>query len=217
MTPRVTEAHVEARRRQILDAAAESFAQRGFHQTTMHDIADAADLSAGALYRYFPGKADIIKAMAEEDRDRNAEAFASAGSGHGMASHMRDLAVAFFSQFEDPRFKACTSSVNVELWAEAVRNNDVREVMRESSDPVLTQLAAVVRAAQAQGEINPSLSPESTAHVLVSTFIGLEIQRVTRPEIDIWPYVEAVLAMVTGRFWRGREISAEEVRIDVPN
>ena len=36
---RVTEAHVEARRNQILDAAWSCFARRGYHQTTMQDIA----------------------------------------------------------------------------------------------------------------------------------------------------------------------------------
>ena len=36
--PKVTEAHLEARREQILDAAAECFARKGFHRSTMHDI-----------------------------------------------------------------------------------------------------------------------------------------------------------------------------------
>ena len=37
----------------------------------------------------------------------------------------------------------------------------------------------------------------------MSMFIGLQVQRVVAGEIDIQPYLEAVLAMVTGSFWRG--------------
>ena len=44
----------------ILRAAAGVFRQRGFANTGMRDIAEAADLSPGNLYYYFPSKADIL-------------------------------------------------------------------------------------------------------------------------------------------------------------
>jgi AcrR family transcriptional regulator len=55
--PKVTEAHLEARRQQILDAALACFSRRGFHQSTMQDICQEAELSPGAVYRYFRSKA----------------------------------------------------------------------------------------------------------------------------------------------------------------
>ena len=53
--PKVTEAHLEARRQQILDAASACFSRQGFHQTTMQGICREVDLSPGAVYRYFAG------------------------------------------------------------------------------------------------------------------------------------------------------------------
>ena len=58
--PKVTEEHVEARRRQILSAALRCFAREGFHRTTMQDIFREADLSPGAVYSYFKGKDELI-------------------------------------------------------------------------------------------------------------------------------------------------------------
>ena len=58
--PKVTQAHLEARRQQILDAAFGCFARQGFHQTTMQDICREAELSPGAVYRYFDSKEAII-------------------------------------------------------------------------------------------------------------------------------------------------------------
>lgn len=41
------------RKEQVLRAAADGFARKGIHQTTMQDICEASGMSAGALYRYF--------------------------------------------------------------------------------------------------------------------------------------------------------------------
>ncbi|MCU0591662.1 MAG: TetR/AcrR family transcriptional regulator [Desulfobacterales bacterium] len=51
---------VERRRRQIADAAARLFVEKGFHKTTTRQIARAADISIGSLYEYFTTKEDIL-------------------------------------------------------------------------------------------------------------------------------------------------------------
>ncbi|MGI5203150.1 TetR/AcrR family transcriptional regulator [Spirillospora sp. CA-108201] len=60
--PRVSEEHRERRRRQILDAARTCFIRKGIHATSMQDIFAEAGLSAGAVYRYFKSKNEIIEA-----------------------------------------------------------------------------------------------------------------------------------------------------------
>ncbi|WP_433194034.1 TetR/AcrR family transcriptional regulator [Nocardia sp. CA-107356] len=64
--PRVSTEHLERRRQQILDAAQLCFARKGFHETSMQDIFSESGLSAGAVYRYFKSKNDIIAALATE-------------------------------------------------------------------------------------------------------------------------------------------------------
>lgn len=64
--PRVSAEHLERRRQQILDAAQLCFARKGFYETSMQDIFAESDLSAGAVYRYFKSKNDIIAALATE-------------------------------------------------------------------------------------------------------------------------------------------------------
>jgi TetR/AcrR family transcriptional repressor of uid operon len=55
------------RRAQIVDAAKRRFREGGFHATTMADIAAQAGVSVGLLYRYFPSKEEIIRAITEAD------------------------------------------------------------------------------------------------------------------------------------------------------
>jgi len=52
----------EATRGQILAAALKLFRERGFDAATMRDIADAAGMSLGASYYYFPSKESIVSA-----------------------------------------------------------------------------------------------------------------------------------------------------------
>ena len=62
----LTEDRVRARRRHILEAAAEAFRDRGFHATTMRDIAAKAGMTVGNLYYYFKNKDDLL-AFCQED------------------------------------------------------------------------------------------------------------------------------------------------------
>ncbi|MFI9403639.1 TetR/AcrR family transcriptional regulator [Nocardia sp. NPDC052316] len=64
--PRVSEEHLERRRQQILEAARLCFARKGFHETSMQDVFAESGLSAGAVYRYFKSKNDIIAVLATQ-------------------------------------------------------------------------------------------------------------------------------------------------------
>ena len=50
-------------RDQILRAASELFAARGFHRTTIRAIADRAELSNTLLYYYFKNKHELLEAL----------------------------------------------------------------------------------------------------------------------------------------------------------
>ena len=64
--PKVTDAHRESRREQILIAAWKCFSRNGFHSTSMADVIREAGLSAGAVYLYFRSKDEIIVAVATQ-------------------------------------------------------------------------------------------------------------------------------------------------------
>src|SRR6476646_9885194 len=64
--PKVTDAHRESRREQILLAAWKCFSRNGFHSTSMADVIKEAGLSAGAVYLYFKSKDEIIVAVGSQ-------------------------------------------------------------------------------------------------------------------------------------------------------
>jgi AcrR family transcriptional regulator len=54
------------RRSEILEQAEELFSVKGFHETTMAEIADASGFSIGSLYRFFSGKEELYSIMLME-------------------------------------------------------------------------------------------------------------------------------------------------------
>jgi TetR/AcrR family fatty acid metabolism transcriptional regulator len=55
------------RRKQILKAAVEVFAERGFHRTRVSDIAKRAGVAYGLIYHYFDSKDDVLNSVFEEN------------------------------------------------------------------------------------------------------------------------------------------------------
>src|SRR2546425_12699253 len=73
----------ETRRQDIITAARDLFSRKGFHGTSMPDIAHAAGISTGLIYYIFPSKEDILLACSEEVAALHLELF-------HQASHIAD-------------------------------------------------------------------------------------------------------------------------------
>jgi AcrR family transcriptional regulator len=65
----------------LLDAAASLFAAKGYHPTTMRDIAAMMDLTPGAIYFHIPTKENLLQAVYEEGMRRAAEHVGSVLAG----------------------------------------------------------------------------------------------------------------------------------------
>jgi AcrR family transcriptional regulator len=63
--PGPTPQGLEARKR-LYDAAIRLISERGYDETTLRDVAEAAGVSVGLLYRYFPSKRSVVLALYEE-------------------------------------------------------------------------------------------------------------------------------------------------------
>ena len=62
-----TEDGLNRRRRAILDAVAQLIIEKGFHETSMREIAEAAGVGKSTLYDYFPTKDDILIAYVADE------------------------------------------------------------------------------------------------------------------------------------------------------
>lgn len=199
--PKVTEAHLEARRQQILDAAFNCFVRDGFHQTTMQDICREADLSPGAVYRYFSSKEEIIEASCEEGQKQFASIVNAEEDGDTLQV-LDELVDVFFGMLAQPGADV-EMRLNIQLWGEALRNPRIMETSLRTRTAMMENLKAVIDRGQDRGEINPGLDSQAIAHVLLSAYEGLLLHKAIGPDIDIKQYVDVLKAMYSGLFWQG--------------
>jgi AcrR family transcriptional regulator len=61
---------IERQRREIMDAAAQVFAQKGYAAATTRDIAEACDIGESTLYNYFEGKREILLAIIQHQAEQ---------------------------------------------------------------------------------------------------------------------------------------------------
>ena len=80
-----------ARREQILDVSVQVFAHRGFHSTSMNDVAEAAGVTKPVLYQHFDSKQDLYLALLEEAGNRLRNAVAKGVTTAGTGKEQTEL------------------------------------------------------------------------------------------------------------------------------
>jgi AcrR family transcriptional regulator len=195
--PKVTEAHLEARRRQIIEAAIECFSRDGFHRATMQDIVSEAGLSPGAIYRYFSSKEEIIEAIADERHARERALIAAAREGADIEQGLRELARAFFGSLADPEERR-RRRLGIQIWAEALRNPRMLRMVRRGVDEPRAMFAGFVREAQDRGELPPDLDPDAVARLVLSLFFGFVLQQAWDRRAELEPYLDVIDAGLNG-------------------
>src|SRR5919199_1661456 len=191
--PKVTEEHVEARRRQILSAALRCFARQGFHRTTMQDVFREADLSPGAVYSYFKGKDELIAAIIGETMGFLAEA-AALFVEPLPDGRLRRPGEALSEVIELYRHFALGTAeerarIFPHLVGEQQRDPQLNAAVRAGIERLREGFETLTRAAQARGELDPTVEPEHFSRLPVSLLQGLLIQiGVLGHSIDVEAY-----------------------------
>ena len=88
--PKVSQDHLAARRRQILDGARRCFAEFGYDGATVRRLEQAIGLSRGAIFHHFRDKDTLFFELAHEDAERMADV----ASREGLVQVMRDMLAA---------------------------------------------------------------------------------------------------------------------------
>lgn len=85
--PKVSQDHLDARRRQILAGARECFGRFGYEGATVRRLEETTGLSRGAIFHHFGDKDALFLALALEEAERMADVVAE----QGLVQVMRDL------------------------------------------------------------------------------------------------------------------------------
>src|SRR5262249_51799790 len=91
LQPGLRERKKQRTRETIARAGAELFAERGYHATTLPEIAEAADVSTRTIFAYFPSKEDILFSKFAQMKEALAQALTERPEGTDALETVRDF------------------------------------------------------------------------------------------------------------------------------
>ncbi len=167
--PKVVPEYKEEARSRILDAASRVFAEKGYHEATMEDVAKQLGVSKGALYLYFSSKERLFEAMSRTAPRAFKEILYST---FNTQANPVESATRFF----DAMMKRFGSNprLSLEILSEASRNPALRRVLRQNQEEYANGLASFLEGLRKMRLIGDSLELLPLAYSLIALWNGLE-------------------------------------------
>ena len=134
----------------------------------MQEICAEAGLSPGALYRYFGSKADIIAAIAADERREADMVLGHAEDTGALIDGLCLLARGFFDKVSGDG-----GALLADVFAEAARDAHLAKSLASIDADSLSRCAAAIQAAQGSGEVDADLDPMLASKVLFACIEGL--------------------------------------------
>jgi len=165
-------------RETIANAGRQLFAERGYHATTLPDIAEAADVSTRTIFAYFPTKEDILFSDFALMKDALAQALAERPDGRDTLETVRTFILSLHKVEEselDERLRFCIKSdetlrshlrARIAQLEEMIAPEIAKDLDAPASDRrpqvVAASLTAAFNALSERGE-GPIAKPKSAA------------------------------------------------------
>ena len=167
MSPRPQIEHI--RRPQLLAAAAEVIAERGFSSTRIADVAERAGTSAAGVLYWFESRDELLAEALTFAEETFAERL-RAKLAHLACPSQRLFALIENSVADDDDWKLW-----IELWTRALRDPNLADARQRLDDRWRAQIAEVVAEGQRAGDFSGP-DPERAALELSALMDGLAVQ-----------------------------------------
>jgi AcrR family transcriptional regulator len=167
-------------RSRLLEAAVEAFADTGYEQSTMDDIATRAGVAHGTVYRYFANKEAVLYALVAERLT-------------ALAAEMHDALIEPTVETLQRAIRQYLAHVSgnrdlARLWSElSASRSHAAELRRRLRAPFIDAIGTQVRHAQLDGDLPVWVDPEVAARALgamVDNFAYVWFVLEDRPDND---------------------------------
>jgi AcrR family transcriptional regulator len=171
----------EETRAELIAAAATVFARRGFHGTSVQEIAREAGYSTGAIYWHFAGKDDLFLAVYEAYATTRVREFEEIHDRPG--GELPERARAYADQWmarlhRDPEFMVLSLEFLVHAW----RNPPLREAFGHRIASGRLALARLLQEAAQQRGVQLPMPAEDLAIILRELGSGLGLAKLADPD-----------------------------------
>jgi AcrR family transcriptional regulator len=194
--PLTPERRRQQTREHLLAAAAQVFAERGFHGASLDEVATVAGFTKGAVYSNFKNKEDLFLALFRARYEAETEALRATLDASEVPSQSRlsDFVALFRDQTHTARDDF--GLLYQEFWLYAARNPAARGQFTQIDDEAVAALAELIAAERQHLGAQPLVDPIQTARIIEVLFRGIGLLRILQPEVVDESFIEGAISFV---------------------
>jgi len=174
---RATSVSLAPTRERILSAAAQLFAEQGFAGTSMPAIAELSGITAGAIYRHFTSKAELLLEVVKRALEGLPFSFEQSG-GEEDAPLLSEVA----ARITDPAL-TLLRQLALEVHAAARRDPEVRTLLSAYNETVMRRIYALLEPAPHSKAGDATREREFTARAVMVFLMGLHHMDTLHPQL----------------------------------
>jgi TetR/AcrR family transcriptional regulator len=193
---RVNEETQTDTRRRLLEAAADTFAERGYHGTRIDSVSQRAGVAKGTIYNYFPSKGAVLETLVAEACLLAAEAALATPEDAPTRARLEAFVEA------NLRWARRRKSLAVLFARELLAGDaEIKRLIRRAAAPCVLKLAAIFQDGIDRGDVRSDAPPQALASTFISLANMLLLQSLEPG--GAWPRVREFSASVTTLFLQG--------------
>ena len=170
-------------RKQVLKKALAIFSKKGYAATTLEDIAKEAEVTRGAIYHHFGGKAELYNILIREYSDRGSQIMEQALSEGGtLLDILRRVFVRQLQVIEDDREMRALMELYLFKTGPVADLNEGRQQQIESGIGLIEMLAGIMSQGMEQGLLRKDVDPKEMARAYLAYQNGLINLWLTAPD-----------------------------------
>jgi AcrR family transcriptional regulator len=191
----------ERRRQQtrdhLLRAAAQVFAEHGYHGASLDEVASVAGFTKGAVYSNFKNKEDLFLALLKSNYEHELEVLRSTLDASEIPPEFR---LSDFVRFIQGQLREVPPNYGLliqEFWLYAARNLSARERLIAIDDEATRAIAGILEAEQQRQGLKLDESAVQIALLIESLFRGISMLRLLQPQLVDEEFLEAAVSFIS--------------------
>lgn len=164
--PKVVPEYREEAKSKIVDAARTVFAEKGYHDATMDDVAQEVGVSKGALYSYFKSKEDLLKEIYLQSHQTLRTIINAACEKNDLSQTLEEVYTLVTEQFKG------YLHTHFEEVALASHDTKIRKIIMADHNRDIETVSTFIDEKMKQGLMRTDVAPKTLAELFIALYLG---------------------------------------------
>jgi AcrR family transcriptional regulator len=164
--PKVIPEYKEVAKTKIIKAARTVFAKKGYHDSTMDDVAKEIGVSKGALYSYFTSKEDLLKEISLQGHQQLRTILKETGKCQNLQEALEQIYTMITEKYKG------NLHTHFEVVAIASHDIKIRRIVFEDYEKDIKAVEAFIEQKKKQGFIRTDVDARALAELFTALYMG---------------------------------------------